>query len=156
MLQVDQPAPPFRGRTTDGKEVALEDFRGRYLVLYFFPKAFTPGCTIQAKRFRDNYPELKALGAEVVGVSVDDHETQCRFSAAHELSFPILSDQQKQVSKAFATERTLLPFNKRVTYIIDPEGKVVARFHHEFQIHKHLDDVVSFLKKQVGSERSTA
>ena len=148
MIDVGEPAPSFRARTTSGDEVALEDFRGRYLVLYFYPRAFTPGCTREAQRFRDNYPELRELGAEVLGVSVDDHSTQCAFAERLAVTFPLVGDDDHRISQAYGVRRGLLPFDKRVTFVVDPSGQVVARFHHEFQIHRHLDDVLRFLKQQ--------
>jgi peroxiredoxin Q/BCP len=148
VIEVGLPAPSFWARTTENREVSLDTYRGQYLVIYFFPKAFTPGCTAEAKRFRDNYPELRALGAEVLGISIDDHETQCRFSESMRVTFPMVGDENETISRAFGARRSILPFDKRVTFVIDPEGKIVARFHHEFQVSKHLDDVRIFLEQQ--------
>ncbi len=147
MLDVGHAAPTFHAQSTDGREIDLEDFRGRYVVLYFFPKAFTPGCTAQARRFRDNYPELKELGAEVIGVSVDDHATQCEFASSNRVDFPMVGDKDRTLSDAYGVRHALLPFDKRVTYVVGPDGKIAAKFHHEFQINRHLDDVVAFLRK---------
>ena len=150
-LEVGEEAPAFRARGTDGADVDLAAYRGRWVVLYFYPKAFTPGCTREAKRFRDNLPELKALGAEVVGVSVDDLETQCAFSEEHRLGFPLVADRDGAVSRLYGAKRALLPLDRRVTYVIDPGGRIAARFEHEFQVSRHLDDVVGFLSKKRAS-----
>lgn len=156
MPEVGDPAPYFVGKTNFGDEVSLWGYRGKYLVLYFFPKAFTPGCTKQTRMFRDNYPDLQALGAEVLGVSLDDFETQCDFAASQAVTFPLLSDKSRRISEAYGVVRSLLQVDKRVTFVIDPEGKVVKRFHHEFQISKHLDDVLGYLRSLQGSMRGAA
>jgi peroxiredoxin Q/BCP len=124
----------------------LADFAGRYLVLYFFPKAFTPGCTKEARRFRDNHEEIEELGAAVIGVSVDEVGVQCDFARENHLSFPLIADRDEVMSKAYGVTRGFLPFNKRITFIIDPAGSIVARFHHEVQVLRHIDDVIAFLK----------
>lgn len=147
MPEVGEPAPYFVGKTNFGDEVSLWGYRGKYLVLYFFPKAHTPGCTKQTRLFRDNYPEIQELGAEVIGVSLDDFATQCDFAANQAVTFPLLSDKSGRISEAYGVVRSLLKVDKRVTFVIDPAGKVVKRFHHEFQISKHLDDVLSYLRE---------
>ncbi|MBZ0115697.1 MAG: peroxiredoxin [Sandaracinaceae bacterium] len=145
-LEVGDSAPPIDAQSTDGRRIRLADYQGRYVVLYFFPKAFTPGCTAQARRFRDNYPELRELGAEVIGVSVDDQATQCDFANRERVKFPMIGDADEAISRAYGTRRAFLPFDKRVTFVIDPDGKVAATFHHELQISKHLDEVLHFLR----------
>lgn len=148
MLDVGSPAPDFQAQTTDGRTVSLDDFAGRHLVLYFYPKAFTPGCTKEARRFRDNYSELKELGAEVLGVSIDDHATQCRFAESERVTFPLVADPGGELSRKFGVKRMILPVARRVTYVIGPDGRIAARFEHEFQVNRHLDDVRSFLKSR--------
>jgi peroxiredoxin Q/BCP len=146
MLKVGQRAPEFTAESSTGTTVSLADFRGRKLVLYFYPRSFTPGCTTELKRFRDNHQELRAFGADVVGVSIDSLETQCNFANTHEAKFPILADRDQRITRAYDVRWPLVPLAKRVTYIIDGEGVVRAVFHHEFQVHRHLDDVVKFLR----------
>ncbi len=146
-LEVGSLAPPFSSRASDGREISLEALRGAYVVLYFYPKAFTPGCTRESLRFRDNYDEIQALDAQVIGVSLDDHVTQCDFAAKHSLKFPLIADQGGAISRAYGVRRRLLPLARRVTFVIDPEGRIAARFEHEFQINKHLDSVLEFLSR---------
>jgi peroxiredoxin len=148
MLKAGDRAPDFTARTTDGGVLSLATKRGRWVVLYFYPKAFTPGCTTETRLFRDNYADLTAQGAEVVGVSLDDYETQCRFAGAEKVTFPLIADEDKSISRAFGVLWPLVPVDKRVTFVIDPQGMVRAVFRHEFQVLKHLDDVNAFLKKQ--------
>lgn len=145
-VDVGDDAPYFVGRTNFGEPVSLWDYRGKYLVLYFFTKAYTPGCTKQARIFRDNYPEIQALGGEVLGVSLDDFETQCDFASRNAVTFPLISDKDRRISEAYGAVRSLLPFDKRITLIISPEGKILYRFQHQFQVSKHLDDVLTFLR----------
>ncbi|HKE12747.1 MAG TPA: peroxiredoxin [Myxococcota bacterium] len=140
-------APEFSARATDGKNISLASFRGKYLVLYFFPKAFTPGCTKEARRFRDNHMEIRELGAEVVGVSLDEPTVQCEFAERQKLAFPLIADSSRTVSTAYGVLRRFLPITKRVTFVIDPDGKVAARFEHELQVNKHLDNVLRFLRE---------
>lgn len=155
-VAVGDPAPDFEAQTQSGETVRLRDYAGQYLVLYFYPKAFTPGCTKQTLRFRDNYPDLKELGAEVLGVSLDDPETQCDFGRQYDVTFPLVADDNKQLSRKYGVVRKLLPVDKRVTFVIDPEGKIAAQFHHEFQVNKHLDDVVKFLRQAQPKGQSAA
>jgi thioredoxin-dependent peroxiredoxin len=150
MLKAGETAPDFHALSTTGDYVSLRALRGKKVILYFYPKAFTPGCTAEARRFRDNYDELRAYGAEVIGVSVDQHGTQCRFAARHELRFPLVADHDKAISKAYGVLWPGLPLDKRVTFVIDEEGTIAAVFRHEFQVTKHLDDVTRFLQKANG------
>jgi peroxiredoxin Q/BCP len=145
-VEIGQLAPDFRATNTRSEPVSLAGFRGRYLVLYFFPKAFTPGCTREARRFRDNYPEIRSLGGEVLGVSIDEPDVQCEFAEREKTSFPLVADHDGSISRAYGVKRRLLPLDRRVTFVIDPEGIVRARFEHEFQVNRHLDDVLRFLR----------
>ena len=147
-ISIGSPAPDFRARDSNDNPVQLSDFRGKYLVLYFYPRAFTRGCTAETARFRDNYDDIKALGAEVVGVSADTHETQCRFADSMQVKFPLIADDDGHLTKLYGAKRSWLPLNKRLTFIIDPQGMVAARFDHEFQVSRHLDDVVRFLRER--------
>ena len=142
---VGDQAPVFVARTHDGKSFDLRDARGRYLVLYFYPRAFTRGCTIETKAFRDHFAEIKALGATVVGASPDSEQLQCDFAAHHELPFVLLADDGR-VSRAYGANRSLLHITKRITYVIDPNGRVAARFHYELDVARHVREVLAFLR----------
>ncbi len=147
MIVVGMRAPPIAGRTTRGESVTLEQHRGRHVVVYFFPKAFSPGCTRQAERFTDAYEAIRALGAEIIGVSVDDYQTQCSFAEKHEVKYPLLADPGREISRAYGVLRKWLPFDRRVTFVIAPDGTVAARFAHEIRVSQHVRDVVDFLRK---------
>jgi peroxiredoxin len=148
MLKAGERAPDFTSRTSDGGTLALSSLRGKWVVLYFYPKAFTPGCTAETRLFRDNYSELTTLGAEVVGVSLDDHSTQCRFASAERVTFPLIADEDRTISRSYGVKWPIVALAKRVTYVIDPDGFIRGVFRHELQIPKHLEDVAAFLKKQ--------
>lgn len=121
------PAPAFTLPTNAGEgSISLADYQGKWVVLYFYPQDFTSGCTLEAKRFQQSYPDYQALNAEIVGVSADDVASHESFCDAEGLKFPLLSDVDGTVSKAYGswlTGRSL-----RHTYLIDPEGILRERF----------------------------
>lgn len=141
MLKPGDLAPDFTATTTDNRTLKLSELRGKKVVLYFFPKAMTPGCTIETRRFRDAYPELSGLGAEVVGVSADEASKQCEFAQQEGVPFPMIGDSARAIGKLYDTLWPILSINQRVTYIIDEQGRIEAAFHHELNINKHLDAV---------------
>ncbi|HVM98507.1 MAG TPA: peroxiredoxin, partial [Candidatus Acidoferrales bacterium] len=102
MLAVGDKAPEFEGNSGDGKRFRLKDYRGRrHLVLYFFPKDFTPGCTKEACSFRDHRSELAGYDAEIVGVSFDTAEKHAAFAAKHQLPFPLVADPDAKIASSF-------------------------------------------------------
>lgn len=129
----------------------LSDFRGKSVVLYFFPKAFTPLCTVETLRFRDSHSELAALGAEVIGVSTDELGTQCEFGRRQQVNFPLLADPERRIVSAYGVSWPLLPRARRVTFVLDEQGRIELVCRHEFQVSKHLDDVLMHLKKRSPS-----
>jgi peroxiredoxin len=141
MLRAGDKAPDFDAEATTGHRVRLSDYAGKRVALFFFPKAFTTGCTMETKHFRDAAPELSSLGVEVIGVSTDDLATQCRFADEQRATFPMLSDADHRIAKAFGVLWPIWPFARRVTFVIGPDGKIEAVFRHELQITRHIDDV---------------
>ncbi len=151
MLKVGEKAPAFDAATTKGERLSLDALRGKYVVLYFFPKAFTPGCTIETKGFQSSYAEIDELGAEVIGVSTDKMSTQCSFADKYGVEFPMLADEDGAVTKAYEAGRSgFLPMNSRVTYVIDPEGTIAAVFDYRLRANKHVDDALSFMRRVAG------
>jgi peroxiredoxin Q/BCP len=140
------PAPAFAAEASSGGTIRLEDYRGRYLVLYFYPASFTFGCTRETVRFRDAAAELEALGADIVGVSPDALDVQCKFATHYQTKFPILSDPDLKIATAYRARFPLLSRVQRMTFVIDPESSIVARFHHELMFEKHVDDAIAYLK----------
>lgn len=139
-------APDFELTDHQGQRVKLSELRGQPVVLFFYPKAFTPVCTRQTACFQDNAPELAAAGALVFGISGDTVETQADFASSLGVSFPILSDADGTVAGAYGLTRKLLPMAKRVTFVVDAEGRIAARFHHELQYRKHVTGALEFLR----------
>lgn len=130
MLNVGDRAPAFALADQDGTTRSLEDYRGRWLVLYFYPKDDTPGCTKEACGFRDASEDLRALDAAVVGVSADDAAAHAKFAAKYDLNFPLLVDPDKVVLEAYGAWGEKQMYGKtymgvaRITYIIDPDGTI--------------------------------
>ena len=124
------PAPDFTARTGAGESVSLEDYRGRWVLLYFYPKDDTPGCTKQACNLRDNFAALEGAGVAVLGISGDDEASHERFAAKYDLPFPLLADTDHEVHDAYAVrgEKNFygkkLFGTKRTSFLIDPEGTV--------------------------------
>lgn len=146
VISIGEPAPDFEGLTTKGETLRLSSLRGRPVVLYFFPRAFTPGCSIQARQFRDAYPELLAAGAEVIGISTDDHQTQCSFADREGATFPMIGDSDGRIAHMFDVVWPLLKMTKRVTFVIDAAGRIQAVFHFELQVTQHVKSVLNVLK----------
>ncbi len=141
MLKVGDPVPEFAAETTDGKPISAALLRGRTFVVFFFPRAYTPGCVREAKAFRDAYPGLRARGVEVVGVSTDPHATQCAFSEWAGLSYPMIGDSSCALARAFGVLWPLFSVTKRATFVFDGAGIVRAAFHFEVAIDRHLSEV---------------
>lgn len=132
-LNVGDAAPPFTGITTDGNTVSLADYMGKKLVLYFYPKDDTPGCTKQACSLRDHNAEIRAKGAEILGVSTQDTNSHQRFTKKYQLNFPLVADTDKTVSQAYGAiggggikglALNALGVANRITYIIDENGAI--------------------------------
>ena len=145
MLRVGDKAPPFAGRDATGKALSLEDFAGtKNVVLYFYPRDFTPGCTKEACSFRDAWDELAGKDTMVIGVSRDDESSHREFANKHRLPFPLLADESGAISRRYEVMgglRGLIGMPKRVTYVIDKKGIVQGVFHHELRVELHLGDV---------------
>lgn len=124
MVAPGEPAPDFTIHDSQGKKVHLADFRGKQrVVLYFFPKCFTPGCDIEAGKFRDEFPQFVQKSAQVLGVSADDPATSEKFRQHFQLPFPVLPDQEKKIIQAYGVGGGS-GFAKRVTFLIGLDGRV--------------------------------
>ena len=130
---VGQPAPAFKLQDQTGEWRSLADYRGKWVVLYFYPKDGTPGCTTQACEIRDDIFAFRRANAAVIGVSVDSVDSKKGFAQENNLPFPVLADAEKQVTKAYGAltsypQFKLFDIARRDTYIIDPQGRVARRF----------------------------
>lgn len=121
-LSVGTPAPDFSARDQDGMERKSEDYKGKFLLLYFYPKDNTPGCTKEACSMRDEYDDLKKY-VHIIGVSADSGESHRKFIQKYRLPFPLLSDEEKKLIKAYGADGFL--FSKRVSFLISPEWKIL-------------------------------
>jgi len=140
-------APAFSLPDQAGKTHALADYAGRWLVLYFYPKDDTPGCTTEACNFRDDIARIRKLGAEVVGVSVDDTASHAAFATKHKLPFTLLADEGGKVAESYGALRDLMVMKmaRRQTYIIDPKGRIAKRYL-DVDPKTHAADVVTDLE----------
>ena len=132
LLEIGDKAADFTTTDQDGNEVSLRDFRGRKVVLYFYPKDDTPGCTKEACSFRDGWAAFRRKKVAVLGVSADDEKRHKKFSQKYDLPFPLLADTDKKILKAYKVwgEKTLYGRKymgiHRVTYLIDEKGRIAA------------------------------
>jgi peroxiredoxin Q/BCP len=151
MIKENEQAPDFELKDQDGKTVSLSDFAGKPLVLYFYPRDDTPGCTKEACDFRDDYALYEELGAAIVGVSPDDEQSHTKFAMKHELPFTLLADVDHQVSEAYGTWAKKKNFGKeyfgikRTTFLIDGAGKV-AKVFEGVKPDAHSAEVIEALK----------
>jgi peroxiredoxin Q/BCP len=150
-LSVGDKAPDFSIPDQDGKNVGLKDFKGKQVVLYFYPKDDTPGCTKEACDFRDSEAQILRTGAVILGVSLDGKESHQKFSKKYGLPFPLLSDEDATVSKAYGVYKEKNMYGKkhwgieRSTFVIDTTGKVKAVFR-KVKVDGHVDEVLTALR----------
>lgn len=147
--KIGQTAPAFQAMATTDQTITLADLKGSWVVLYFYPKAFTPGCTKEACSLRDGYFGIQKLGAVILGVSFDDVDTLKKFKAEYHLPFELLSDSDKKMAKAYDVMGLLGLYAKRKTFIIDPKGKIAFVFDTVDSAH-HNAQVVDKLEKLIG------
>lgn len=150
MLKVGDKAPDFAAADETGRTVKLADFKGKSVVLYFYPKDMTPGCTTEACSFRDNYSAIKKKGAVVLGVSKDSGASHVKFKDKYDLPFPLLADEDLKVIKAYGAwgERSMYGRKFmgiiRSTVVIGPDGKVKAVFP-KVKVAGHTEEVLTVL-----------
>jgi thioredoxin-dependent peroxiredoxin len=146
-IKVGDAAPAFQLNDQSGNPVSLETFRGKPLVLYFYPKDDTPGCTAESCAFRDQYEVFEAAGAAVVGISGDSPESHQNFASKYQLPFTLLSDPGDQVRKAFGATTAFGLIPGRITYVIDGQGVVRYQFDSMFNFKAHVDEALKALKQ---------
>ena len=140
-------APSFSLQDAIGKTHQLSDYQGKWLVLYFYPKDDTPGCTAEACHFRDDMSQLTQLGANVVGISVDDGQSHADFAKKYNLPFALLSDTDGRVASSYGalTNLYVAKFAKRYTFLINPEG-LIAKAYLNVATSKHSQQIINDLK----------
>lgn len=145
---VGEAAPAFTLPDQSGKPVSLNDYRGKWVVLYFYPKDGTPGCTTEACEFRDNVFAFREAGATILGVSVDDVASHKKFAADHQLPFTLLADGEKKVARDYGVLHRMLglmELARRETFIVDPQGRI-AKHYREVDPGSHSKQVLTDLK----------
>jgi peroxiredoxin Q/BCP len=146
-VKVGDTAPDFEGPTADGTRLGLKDFIGKKnVVLYFYPKDDTSGCTKEACSFRDNLQPIRSMGAEIIGVSLDSPDSHKRFIKKYGLNFPLISDEEKHIATAYGVLKDTRTSTKRVTFVIDKKGRI-AHIFPQVDVTKHTEEVVAALKE---------
>ena len=146
-------APDFTARTQSGEQVSLADFSGKYVILYFYPKDDTPGCTKEACAFRDQYGDFEQHGAVVLGVSADSVEDHQKFVTKYELPFTLLADEDKSIIDAYGAWGTKNSFGKtkegiiRSTFVIGPDGTIVKKYP-KVKPEQHAGEILELLQSQ--------
>jgi peroxiredoxin Q/BCP len=140
------PAPAFKLQDQKGEWHTLDQYRGKWVVLYFYPKDFTPGCTDEVCAFRDDIVALRKAGAQVLGISLDAVESHAEFAAKHNVPFPLLSDSTQSVAKSYGvlTSKAGFTYARRDTFLIDPKGDV-ARHYENVDPKQNVKNVLSDL-----------
>ncbi len=150
LLAVGDTAPNFRLPTSNSSYIALSDFLGKKnLVVYFYPKDFTRGCTAEACTFRDSYEAFTDLGAEVIGISSDSQDSHRDFAQQHHLPFILLSNVDDSARKAYGVKKTLGLFAGRVSFVIDKKGIIRHIFSSQTRATAHVGEALSVLKSLV-------
>jgi len=150
-MQINDKAPDFHTTDENGKEVALKDFRGKTVILYFYPKADTPGCTKEACGFRDTYKKIEKTGAILAGISADTATSQKRFQDKFSLPFMLLADANKKIANQFGVVKEKNMYGKKVmgiartTLVIGPDGKIKHIFNN-VKPEGHAEEVLDYLK----------
>jgi peroxiredoxin Q/BCP len=149
-------APDFTLPSSDGREISLEDLRGKNVILYFYVRDATPGCTQQACDFRDSLVRLRIANTEVLGVSDDDIATHEKFRDKHALPFPLLADTDHAVSDAYGVWQLKKQYGReywgivRTTFVIDKDG-IIRKVFPRVRVKGHVDRVRAFLEEEVGA-----
>ena len=147
MLQAGDPAPDFTMEADKGGSVSLKDLRGKTVVLYFYPKDDTPGCTRESCAFRDHYPAFHGRDVQVFGVSCDDIPSHEKFAAKYDLPFPLLSDPDTSVSTAYGVYKEKTNYGRkymgieRSTFVIDGDGRI-SRIFRNVKVDGHVEKVL--------------
>ncbi len=153
-MEVGSVAPSFCLKNENGEEVCLEDYLGRWVVLYFYPKDNTPGCTKEAQNFSENLQKFRSLNADILGVSPDSVESHKKFKEKHDLKITLLSDQEKKVLQEYSVWRLKKRYGKefygvvRSTFLIDPHGNI-RYIWNNVRVKGHVEKVFNILKDMI-------
>lgn len=154
MLQIGELAPDFTLPASNGEMVSLSDFRGKYVMLYFYPKDMTPGCTTEACDFRDYYDQFRDLNAVILGVSTDSVERHQKFIEKYALPFLLLADEQHEAAEKYGVWKRKKNFGKeymgieRSTFVIDEEGKLLKEWR-GVKVKGHVEEALAYIRHVV-------
>jgi peroxiredoxin Q/BCP len=153
-LSPGDPAPAIALKDQHGKLQQLAQYRGRWVVVYFYPKDDTPGCTTEACQFRDDLPALRALNVQILGVSLDDEASHARFANKYNLPFPLLADTDSAVATAYGALWSAGPirFARRHTFLIDPEGRI-ARVYRNVTPKTHSREIQDDIRALIAARQ---
>lgn len=144
------PAPEFELSDQHGRRLRLADYKGRWVVIFFYPKDGSFGCTAEACEFRDSFADFRAAGAEVLGISSDGVESHRNFALSLRLPYSILSDQDEKVRKAWGVPKTMGLIRSRVTFVVDPLGRIRHRFSSQFSFKEHSEKALALVREIRG------
>lgn len=150
-LQIGAPAPDFTLPSDGGRDISLSEYRGRKVILYFYPKDSTSGCTVEAQAFRDHLEDFRALGYEVLGVSRDSVRRHCNFRDKNELNFPLLADTEETVCNLYGVMKEKSMYGRkymgieRSTFLIDEDGNLTAAYRN-VKASTHVDELLAALR----------
>jgi thioredoxin-dependent peroxiredoxin len=144
-LHAGMKAPDFTAPVTSGRTIHLSDYMGKKVVLYFYPKDDTPGCTVESCGLRDEYQQIRNLGAEILGVSVDDVESHKKFTSKFQLPFQLVADHDKQITKTYGVLNDKSGNARRVTFLIDEKGQILRVFD-PVKPDQHPKEIIDALK----------
>ncbi|MEW6476318.1 MAG: peroxiredoxin [Actinomycetota bacterium] len=150
-MRAGEPVPDFELPAQDGHPVRLsEELTRGPVVLFFYPRAMTPGCTKESCHFRDLEAEFAALGASRLGISADPIDRQRQFAEKHGFDFPLLSDPDRVVARQYGVKRPGPLFNRRTTFVIGSDGRLLARISSEIDMARHADEALAVLGRQAA------
>lgn len=154
-VEVGQTAPDFTLKANNGEEVSLSDFRGKNVVLYFYPKDMTPGCTTEACDFRDHHEAFEGLDTVILGVSPDPVDRHTKFIEKYDLPFLLLADEDHEVAETYGVWKEKKNFGKeymgieRSTFVIDKEGKLIKEWR-KVHVKDHVEEALQYIKEHAA------
>lgn len=154
-VELGKQAPDFNLQASSGESVKLSDFRGKYVVVYFYPKDLTPGCTTEACDFRDKHESFAELDAVILGISTDPVERHKKFIEKYDLPFLLLADEDHTAAEAYDVWKLKKNFGKeymgieRSTFVVDKEGQLIKEWR-KVKVKGHVEEALDFIKSQIG------
>jgi peroxiredoxin Q/BCP len=151
MLEIGSRLPDFETTTTLGRTLGAAELAGSPVVVFFYPKAFTPGCKREVRAFVEHFDAFRSLGARIIGVSMDDHSRQCEFAEDLGVEFALVADADGVMTSLFGVERAFLQAAKRVTFVFDEEGILEAVFPMELRFAAHAESSLRHLRERAAA-----